>query len=163
MTACNSPEKNRKVVPEVDKEDLIRNQQHIVKDESKDIEEYAERRNLKLETSATGLRYQIYHEGSGNRKAAKDDQIKMNYKVSLLDGSVVYSSDSSGALEFQVGKSEIAGGLQEGVTMMKEGDKAIFIVPSHLAYGLTGDGDKIRQYETLIIDAEILKIIPSEE
>ncbi len=158
--SCKSPDKKKSAKPEVGKEELIRNQQSIVKDESEDIDNYAERRNLELITTATGLRYKIYHEGSGTRKAVKDDSVRINYKVSLLDGSVIYSSDSSGVLEFQVGKSEIAGGLQEGVTLMEEGDKAIFIVPSHLAYGLTGDGDQIKQYATLVIDAELLEVKP---
>jgi FKBP-type peptidyl-prolyl cis-trans isomerase len=76
----------------------------------------------------------------------------------LLDGTQVYSSDSTGAITFQVGKSEIASGLQEGVKLMKEGDKAIFILPSHLAYGLSGDGDQIKYYEALVIDAELLNV-----
>ena len=160
---CNSSGTKEQPAPEVSKEDLIRNQQHIIKDESEDIEAYAGRRNLTLEKTGTGLRYKIYHEGSGLRKAVKDDYVKMNYSVSLLDGTVVYSSDSTGAMEFQVGKSEIAGGLQEGIILMKEGDKAVFIIPSHLAYGLTGDGDKIKHYETLVIDVELLGIKPGKQ
>jgi FKBP-type peptidyl-prolyl cis-trans isomerase len=163
VPGCKSPDEKKTPVPEPDKEELIRNQQFIVKDESADIDAYAARRNLVLTTTQTGLRYKVYHEGPGNHKAVRNDHVRMNYTVSLLDGSAIYSSDSSGALEFQVGKSEIAGGLQEGVTFMKEGDKAIFIVPSHLAYGLTGDGDRIKQYETLVIDAELLKILPGTE
>ena len=164
ILSCGTPEQKNNPVPEVDKEALIKNQQRIVKNESEEIEAYAERRNLELETSATGLRYNIYHESNGNfRKAVKDDIVSLEYKVSLLDGTLVYSSDSSGTLEFQVGKSEIAGGLQEGIILMKEGDKGIFIVPSHLAYGLTGDGDKIKHYATLVIDVHLLSIKQNEE
>lgn len=86
-----------------------------------------------------------------------EDYVKINYKVSLLDGSQVYSSDSTGAMEFQMGKSDVASGLQEGLMLMKEGDKVIFILPSTSAYGLTGDGDKIKHY-ALVIDAELISI-----
>jgi len=90
--------------------------------------------------------------------AGNEDVVKINYKVSLLDGTIVYSSDSTGAMQFKLGKSDVAGGLQEGVKLLHEGDKAIFILPAHLAYGLTGDGDRIKHYATLVIDVELLKI-----
>jgi len=41
---------------------------------------------------------------------------------------------------------------------MNEGSKAIIIVPSYLAYGLTGDGEKIGGRETLVYQIEILKV-----
>ena len=159
MPSCKSPDEgNRTQDPAAQKEDLIRNQQHIVRDESLEIDEYIARRNLDMTTTQTGLRYKIYHQGSGNKSVEEENWVKINYSVSLLDGTTVYSSDSSGALEFQVGKSDIATGLQEGVKQMKEGDKALFIIPSHLAYGLTGDGDQIKHYAALVIDAELIKI-----
>jgi len=139
-------------------EGLIRNQQQIVKDEAIEIDDYISRRNYNMTTTQTGLRYQVYFRGKGKKLANNEDVVKINYTISLLDGSTVYSSDSSGAMLFKVGKSDVAGGLQEGVKFMHEGDKAIFIVPAHLAYGLTGDGDQIKHYATLVIDAEMLKI-----
>ncbi len=139
-------------------EGLIRNQQQIIRDEALEIDEYISRRNLKIAASETGLRYQVYFRGTGDKLAANEDVVKLNYKISLLDGTMVYSSDSTGAMQFKIGKSDVAGGLQEGVKLMHEGDKAIFILPAHLAYGLTGDGDKIKHYATLVIDAEVLEI-----
>ena len=59
----------------------------------------------------------------------------------------------------KVGKSEVASGLQEGLKYLHEGDKAIMIIPSHLAYGLTGDGDKIKQYQVLVVDVHVKKIL----
>jgi FKBP-type peptidyl-prolyl cis-trans isomerase len=42
---------------------------------------------------------------------------------------------------------------------MKEGDKAVFIMPSHLAYGLTGDGGRITHYKVLVVEAQLIKHI----
>jgi len=130
----------------------------IVKNESEDIESYISRRNYKMTSTATGLRYMIYSKGNGTEPVEDDTYATIDYSVSLLDGTKIYDSDSSGAFEIKVGKSEVASGLQEGLKYMKEGDKAIFIVPSHLAYGLTGDGDKIKQYQSLVIDVKLLKV-----
>ncbi|MBK8414328.1 MAG: FKBP-type peptidyl-prolyl cis-trans isomerase [Bacteroidetes bacterium] len=143
---------------ETQKEDLIETHKNIMRDESADIDSYVSRRNYKVTTTATGLRYYIYKKGTGTLAVQNDFFVQMNYTVSLLDEKQIYSSDSTGAISFQVGKSEIASGLQEGVKLMKQGDKAIFILPSHLAYGLTGDGDKIKYYEALVIDAELLSV-----
>ena len=47
-------------------------------------------------------------------------------------------------------------------TYMKEGDKAKLILPSHLAYGLIGDQNKIPQKATIIYDIELLELIEKE-
>jgi FKBP-type peptidyl-prolyl cis-trans isomerase len=41
---------------------------------------------------------------------------------------------------------------------MHVGDRAKFIVPSHLAFGLLGDQNKIPQHATLVYDIELVKI-----
>lgn len=159
IPACKSGrEKATRMESKTQKEDLIETHKNIMRDESAEIDSYVSRRNYKVNTTATGLRYFIYEKGTGSKTVLNDYYVKLNYKVSLLDGTQVYSSDSTGAITFQVGKSEIASGLQEGVKLMKEGDKAIFILPSHLAYGLSGDGDQIKYYEALVIDAELLNV-----
>lgn len=160
LVSCKSPRERQRQSEQNDRtEDLIRNQQMIVKEESDEIDSYISRRNLKMSVTETGLRYHIYEKGSGVRSVADENHVLISYKVALLDGSVVYDSDSTGVLEIKIGKSEVASGLQEGLKLMKEGDKATFILPSHLAYGLTGDGDKIKQYQVLVINVDSLKLI----
>ena len=164
IPSCKSSnEKTQQKDPKNMQEGLIRNQQQIIKDEALEIDSYITRRNYKMTTSQTGLRYQIYFRGAGEQLAGNEDVVKINYTISLLDGTTVYSSDSTGAMQFKVGKSDVAGGLQEGVKLMHKGDKAIFIIPAHLAYGLTGDGDQIKHYATLVIDAELLDIATSKK
>lgn len=157
--SCKSgTEKPRTNNSENTQEGLIRNQQQIIRDEALEIEDYINRRNLEMTSTKTGLRYDIYFRGAGKILSADENVVKLNYKISLLDGTPVYSSDSTGAMQFKIGKSDVAGGLQEGVKLMHEGDKAIFILPAHLAYGLTGDGNQIKHYATLVVDAELLEI-----
>ena len=49
-------------------------------------------------------------------------------------------------------------GLEEGILFMCEGDRAKFILPSHRAFGLTDDQDKIPPKATLIYDVKLIKI-----
>ena len=42
---------------------------------------------------------------------------------------------------------------------MKVGDKAKFIIPSHLAFGLLGDENKIPKRATLVYDVELIDVM----
>jgi len=145
------------------KEDLIQTNKRIMRDQSDEIESYLKRRGYSMNLTSTGLRYMIYDSTNTGRKPQTDDIVDVEYKVSLLDGSEVYNSDSTGVLSFTIDKSEIASGFQEGLKYMHEGNKALMIIPAHLAYGLSGDGNKISYYEALVVDTRLLKVKSSHE
>ncbi len=109
-----------------------------------------------MNITQTGLRYQINPSNIEGDSVRALDQVSIDYKVSLLTGETVYSSDSTGSMSITIGRSDVANGLQEGLQLMRTGERALFIVPSHLAYGLTGDGDKISGFQTLVIEIESL-------
>lgn len=50
-------------------------------------------------------------------------------------------------------------GWTEGLKLMKKGSKGSFLIPSTLAYGKTGQGDKIRANENLIFDIEVVDVL----
>jgi FKBP-type peptidyl-prolyl cis-trans isomerase len=111
----------------------------------------------KMSTSPTGLRYWIYKDGDGNQ-AQKMSVVRFNFKVELINGFVCYDSTVDGYQEIQLGRSTAPGGLEEGLAMMREGDRAKLILPSHLAFGLLGDQNKIPTRAILIYDVEILQV-----
>ncbi len=115
--------------------------------------------NLHLKESETGLWYKIDKTGHG-KTASEGRQITLKYKVSLLDGTPCYSSDSLGPKTFTVGKGGVESGLEEGVTMLREGDRAMFVLPPHLADGLPGDGDRIPARSIIVYEVEVLKLEP---
>lgn len=122
------------------------------------IEGFAERRGWQMIKTGTGLRYMIY-ESMGEGQAAKDGQVAtVNYKVSLMDGKEVYSSEKDGPRSFKIGQDNVESGLHEAITYMKLGDKAQVILPSHLAHGLTGDNNKIPPRSTVIYDLELIRL-----
>lgn len=142
--------------PDTSAETLIKKQKEIMRNESQDIDLYINRRGYKMKTTQTGLRYQLYPSILPGDSIRTLDQVSINYKVSLLTGQIIYSSDSTGSMSMTVGRSDVANGLQEGLQLMRTGERAIFIIPSHLAYGLTGDGDKISGYQTLVVEVDSL-------
>lgn len=157
LTLCSNPsdaDKNLPTQKEVNKGMEEVNRQ-IALEERAQIDGYIERHDLQMESTGTGLRYSVYYHGNGMQ--AKEGMIAMvNYKVSLLDGTALYSSKEDGAREFIIGQDNIESGIHEGICFMHEGDKALFILPSHLAHGLSGDNDKIPPRSTVVYDLELL-------
>ena len=127
----------------------------VVQSENADINDYITRHRWKMNQSATGLRYAVYAQGTGSR-IVKGKEVRLRYTISLLDGTSVYNSDSIGLKVIYPGASENETGLQEALLLMREGDKARLIVPSHLAYGLLGDLNRIPAGATLVYDIEIV-------
>lgn len=155
FTACQH--NNNEINPEQLKEPLISANKRIVSRESRDIEAYIRTRELNMVKTGTGLRYMMIKEGHGPHPQTKD-QVKVHFRISLLDGTICYDSYQSGAETFIVDHDEVESGLHEGIKLMKAGGKAKFILPSHLAHGLLGDKDKIPPLSPVVYDIELIAI-----
>ncbi len=125
--------------------------------EEKTIDQYVARHELKLIRTQTGLRYTIYRKGSGEN-ANLGDIVIINYKIQLINGIEIESSDIEGPMELRVGKTDVVSGLHELLQYMNCGAKARAIIPSRIAYGFTGDQKKIPKGASLIYDIELLEI-----
>ena len=139
------------------KESLIKANRYMVNTENTEISNYIRRHNLDVIKTGSGLCYQITKQGSGD-KAARGKVASLNYKVKLITGDVIYSSVTSGPKIFKIGYGGVESGLEEAILNMRVGDKAIIIIPSHLAFGLLGDNDKIPPRSTIIYEIEITNI-----
>ena len=137
-------------------EALLKANINATKLESEQIDAYVTRLKLDVIKTGTGLRYFVYKNGEGAIPEI-DSKVVINYKVSLLDGTVCYETEEKPE-ELIVGKSYAESGLQEVLTYLKEGDKAIVIIPSHLAHGLAGDLNKIPIRSTVIYDLELVMV-----
>ena len=136
---------------------LLNYNKAVVKTEDQEIEDLIQRYGWKMVKTPTGLRYMIYKQGSGER-AVKGKKTMIRYEVRLINGNLCYSSAEKGPKEFIIGQGAVEVGTEEGILLMRVGDRAKFIVPSHLAFGLLGDQDKIPPKSTLIYDIELIKL-----
>ena len=158
MIACDSkPEKSLQNSDQDPRESLEKANRYLVKTEKENIANYIRRHGWEMKETGSGLRYMIYKNGSGII-AEKGKVAVLKYKLSLITGDLVYSSDDLGLKAVVVGKGGVESGLEEGILLMKEGDKARLILPSHLAYGLLGDEDKIPPRTAIIYDIEIVEL-----
>ena len=130
---------------------------YLVRTESEDIENYIRRHGWTMEETGTGLQFWIYEKGTGEQ-AEKGMVALLNYKTWLLNGNLIYSSDELGPKEFKIGKGGVESGLEEAILMMHIGDKARLVIPSHLAFGLLGDNNKIPPRSTVVYDIELISL-----
>ncbi len=106
----------------------------------------------------SGLRYQIIQNGNG-KKAEKGNNISVHYKGQLVDGTVFDSSyQRKEPIDFQVGIGQVIKGWDEGLQLLKVGDKARLVIPSDLAYGSQGAGGVSPPNATLIFDVELMDV-----
>lgn len=156
LLSCRSAPEQTKDITVPGKNEMADLNRYLIQKDRERIENYAERRNLEMTESPSGLWYRIISEGEG--ELLKDNErVFMEYSCSLLDGTVCYSSDESGPKELILGRSEMAPGLNQGLRMLKRGGEAVFIIPPYLAYGLKGDGNKIPARSVIVYEIEILK------
>lgn len=146
MPSTGKPGKN-------EMEDMNR---YLIQKDRERIQNYIERKGLRMKESPTGLWYMVISEGEG--PFLKDNmKILMDYECYLLDGTACYSSKKSGPKEITLGRSEIETGLNEGLRLLKSGASAIFILPPFLAYGLPGDGKMIPPRSIIVYKVFILQ------
>ncbi len=108
--------------------------------------------------TASGLRYRILQNGDG-KQATKGANVSVHYKGQLLDGTVFDSSyKRKQPIDFAIGMGQVIAGWDEGIQLLKVGDKARFVIPSTLAYGEAGAGGVIPPNATLIFDVELMDV-----
>ncbi|MBQ3709317.1 MAG: FKBP-type peptidyl-prolyl cis-trans isomerase [Bacteroidales bacterium] len=139
------------------RESLERANRYMVNDEEEDIGNYVRRHQLEMTSTGTGVRYQIVEEGKGSL-IQPGQKVTIDYVLYDLVGDVVYSSEKDGLMEFVVSRSEVPSGLDEAVRLLREGDGAWVIVPSHLGYGILGDQNRVPSRATLIYYLKIEKV-----
>jgi FKBP-type peptidyl-prolyl cis-trans isomerase FkpA len=125
-------------------EGRIKAQRTFLRQERAEIDSFIKNKNWSMERTGTGLYIQNFPSIPSARTPAYGDYVTVAYSSFLLDGSALYSSDSTGALKWRIEKDDsVPIGLHEAVLKMNEGDSSRVILPSHLAYGIGGDQLKV--------------------
>lgn len=138
------------------KQQFIKANQQVVAKENDEMDYYQKSHKMAFVRTTSGVRYFVYKPSVKGDSIKNGNIIKMNFKVSLLDGTECYSSQATGPKEFKVGMEDIEDGLHKGVLYLKSGDKALLLIPSHLAHGLLGDSKKIPPQSPILYDIEIV-------
>jgi FKBP-type peptidyl-prolyl cis-trans isomerase FklB len=101
----------------------------------------------------SGLQYRVVRKGTGTRQPTWASMVMVNYRGTLIDGTVF---DENKGVEFEAG--QVIKGWQEALELMREGDVFELVIPSGLAYGCRGKGRNITGDQVLLFSVELLKI-----
>ncbi|HTK36121.1 MAG TPA: FKBP-type peptidyl-prolyl cis-trans isomerase [Caulobacteraceae bacterium] len=109
-------------------------------------------------TLPSGLQYKIVREGPpGGVHPKPQDEVKVHYEGTLLDGTVFDSSYKHGQpVVFTLGG--LIPGWVEGIQLMKPGDEFMLYVPSKLGYG-DSEAGPIPPGSTLVFRIELLGVL----
>jgi len=161
LLSCE-PEKSPEEVNAFNKEKVkiqfVTANQKIVVKENDEMDYYQKSHKMQFIRTTSGIRYFVYAPSNKGDSITDDDVIKINFKVSLLDGTPCYSSKVGEPKEFMVGMENVEDGLHKAVVFLKSGDKALIMIPSHLAHGLLGDQNKIPPQSPILYDIEIVSV-----
>jgi peptidyl-prolyl cis-trans isomerase A (cyclophilin A) len=123
-----------------------------------DAEAAMEKLAAGFEKTESGLRYQFIQRGEG-KQAVAGKTVSVHYEGSLESGKVFDSSyPRKKPIEFPLGQGNVIEGWDEGIALLRVGDKARFVIPSHLGYGSRGAGGAIPPNATLIFDVELMDV-----
>lgn len=89
----------------------------------------------------------------------KGQTARIKFEASYLDGTPLGDSEQlGGQYDLVVGEGKVLKGLEEGIGLMRVGEKARFVLPYTLAYGANPYGN-IPAYSNLVFDVELLDVL----
>ncbi len=112
-----------------------------------------------IQTTESGLKYVILEEGTGPQ--ANPGMLATVDYFGILEesGQEFDNSYKRGqAFTFPVGQGRVIPGWDEGLTLLKEGSEALFIIPSELGYGEAGSPPAIPGGADLVFYVELNEV-----
>lgn len=114
-----------------------------------------------VQTTGSGLQYKVISAGAaGGAQAGIGDEVKVNYKGSLIDGTPFDASTPGEPSVFTVG--ELVPGFNEALILMRPGDKWVIYIPPQIGYGDQPRGP-IPGGSVLVFELELLEVLPQAE
>jgi len=136
----------------------------LLESESKKIEDYLAKNNIKATKTKWGTYIAIQTEGTGNT-LTPTDLASVNYTGKTFDSSKVFDSNTDPKFKhvvpYQVPVGQLQGiiaGWPDALMQMKKGTKATVYIPSPLAYGKNGREPEIKPDQILVFDMEVVDV-----
>ncbi len=156
LSACSGEPAKPPPIPPTQQE-LLDDNLRAMRTEAKDIDLYVKRNGLNTVSTGTGVRCAFMRNVEGP-VAEPEQLVTVNYRMELLNGTECYSSKPGEPESFRVEHDDVESGLHEAAQLMGVGDSALVIIPSHRAFGLIGDMDKVPMRSTIIYRIGLVKI-----
>jgi len=153
MFSCHSnPQKQ--TIKQPDEPSMMNVNRFLVEKDEELVKNYINRHGWKTEKNPAGFWIEIVKRGKGP-VLQNGKQVTVDYKESLLDGTVCYSSAGGKFKTFKLGYGEWTRGIDEGLKNRHVGDSIRLIVLPSMAYGVPGNGDKIPARSVVVYELTI--------
>ncbi len=140
------------------KMDKVKTMSDFEQEEEEAIKNYITENNITIEPTETGLYYIETIKGKG-AKVENGKKVSVHYTGKFLDGTVFDSSVERGTpITFTIGVDPMIQGFTEGALYMNQGGKAILIIPSDIAYGISHPSAPIPPFTPLLFEVEIVEV-----
>jgi FKBP-type peptidyl-prolyl cis-trans isomerase len=109
----------------------------------------------KLITKPNGLKYTVFEAGKGE-KITQQKRVTLHYDARLSNGMLLGNTfDKGEPLIVITGKEQLFPGWEEGLTYLRQGDKATLIIPPNLGPQTAAH---MPEGESIMLELEILKV-----
>jgi gliding motility-associated peptidyl-prolyl isomerase len=85
-------------------------------------------------------------------------EVTFTYNIIDLQGAIIYSKEELGEKKYKVDKEDFISAIQKGIKLMKMGETITFVIPSYNAFGITGDGNKIKTNQSIKSTVTLINI-----
>lgn len=129
------------------------------------LKQYIDEQTNDFEQTASGIFYIPIEPGTGN-KIQVGDTIAIHFEGRFFNGKYFDSTQKRNeAFQFVYGqKWQVIPGLEEAIGMMYPQERAIFIIPSHLAFGQGGSSTGIvPAFTPVIFEVEVIEVKPKNK
>lgn len=133
--------------------DMARLNQELIIKEDELLKQYVAEADTAFRKTDTGFWYKIDKQTQKERLEI-DTPCEISYKLYSLDGTLLEEVDDLAVI---VGRKEVIAGLDMGLQQMRVGEKATFIFPWSLAYGLKGYNNLVPPYTSIMYEVEVME------
>jgi FKBP-type peptidyl-prolyl cis-trans isomerase len=137
------------------REQFIKANQQLAQKENDEMDYYARSHKMHFVRTNSGIRYFVYKPSAKGDSITDGMKVMLDFEIRLLDGTLCYSSKTEGRREVTIGHEDMESGIHRGLQYLKRGDKALLLIPSHLAHGLLGDFKKIPPQMPILCDVVV--------
>lgn len=128
------------VVMDIEVDTLYKSKEALLGVDIDSIESVISAEGLEADTLGSEIRKVVVKEVSEGEQPQAGDKVSVYYTGKLTDGTIFDSNTaaSQSSFSFEIGKEQVINGFEVAVKSLKEGEKAIFYMPSVEAYGNQG-------------------------
>ena len=138
-------------------EALIQQNRDRLQRERARIDAYIDTCSHDFTRTGSGLYYSELDKSPDTNTIKRGDRVEFEYSIRTIEGTELASSEEKGNKNFRLLTDDEILGLHEGIAYMHPGDHYLFIIPSHLGYGIGGE-DIAPMNATLLYKVKIVSI-----